>query len=160
MGTSGGWADFMVSFRFRSDPNQHVCELQLCHKDMMTVRKQMGAHHEYAEFRSALELLEVTGHVDRIAKIEAADPAIDVSQFKRAAVTAVAGSELEALKAQVAELKQELMETKIELVANTQEFVDTKTDLAETKTELAATNQKLAATNQKLAANTQKLDQV
>ena len=65
-------------------------------------------HHEYAEFRSALELLEVgaclvcrgallcnantiyrvirvqvTGHVDRIAKIEAADPAIDVSQFKR-----------------------------------------------------------------------------
>ena len=65
-------------------------------------------HHEYAEFRSALELLEVgaclvcrgallcnantiyrvirvqvTGHVDRIAKIEAADPAIDVSKFKR-----------------------------------------------------------------------------
>merc|ERR1711959_581620 len=57
--TSGGWADFMISFRFRSDPNQHVCELQLCHKDMMNVRKQMGAHHEYAEFRSALELLEV-----------------------------------------------------------------------------------------------------
>ena len=60
-------------------------------------------HHEYAEFRSALELLEVgaclvcrgallctahaiyrvirvqvTGHVDRIAKIEAADPAMDM----------------------------------------------------------------------------------
>ena len=27
--------------------------------------------------------VQVTGHVDRIAKIEAADPAIDVSQFKR-----------------------------------------------------------------------------
>ena len=26
--TSGGWADFMVSFRFRSDPNQHVCEVR------------------------------------------------------------------------------------------------------------------------------------
>merc|ERR1712037_172679 len=124
--TSGGWADFMVSFRFRSDPNQHVCELQLCHKDMMTVRKQMGAHHEYAEFRSALELLEVTGHVDRIAKIEAADPAIDVSQFKRASVTTVAGSELEALKAQVTELKQELVDTKTELAANTQKLVETK----------------------------------
>merc|ERR1711959_114318 len=99
--TSGGWADFMVSFRFRSDPNQHVCELQLCHKDMMTVRKKMGAHREYAEFRSALELLEVTGHVDRIAKIEA-------------------------LKAQVSELKQQLAETKQEL---TQELSDTKQEL-------------------------------
>ena len=25
--TSGGWADFMISFRFCSDPNQHVCEV-------------------------------------------------------------------------------------------------------------------------------------
>merc|ERR1712032_1757052 len=159
--TSGGWADFMISFRFRSDPNQHVCELQLCHKDMMTVRKQMGAHHEYAEFRSALELLEVTGHVDRIAKIEAADPAIDVSQFKRASGTTVAGSDLEALKAQVGELQQkleanthELTTTKQKLEDTTQKLVDTKTELTQklvdTKTELAATNQKLAATNQKL----------
>merc|ERR1712037_313228 len=97
---------------------------------MMTVRKQMGAHHEYAEFRSALELPEVTGHVDRIAKIEAADPAIDVSQFKRASVTTVAGSELEALKAQVTELKQELRETKTELAANTQKLEDTTQKLA------------------------------
>merc|ERR1712037_820946 len=112
----------------------HVCELQLCHKDMMTVRKQMGAHHEYAEFRSALELLEVTGHVDRIAKIEAADPAIDVSQFKRASSTTVDGSELEALKAQVTELKQELAENKKEL--------------ATTKKELESNTQKLDSTKQ------------
>ena len=26
--TSGGWADFIISFRFRSDPNQHVCEVR------------------------------------------------------------------------------------------------------------------------------------
>merc|ERR1719409_1531158 len=148
--TSGGWADFMVSFRFRSDPNQHVCELQLCHKDMMTVRKQMGAHHEYAEFRSALELLEVTGHVDRIAKIEAADPAIDVSQFKPAAVTTVGDSELEALKAQVSELKQQLSDTNQKLAANTQELSDTKQELSDTKQELSAN----------MAANTQRLDQV
>merc|ERR1719506_1514736 len=138
--TSGGWADFMISFRFRSDPNQHVCELQLCHKDIMTVRKQMGAHHEYAEFRSALELLEVTGHVDRIAKIEAADPAIDVSQFKPAAVTTVGDSELEALKAQVTELKQQL-------VATNQKLVDTNQKLTTAKKDLT----------QKLAANTQEL---
>merc|ERR1711934_94762 len=107
-----------------------------CHKDMMTVRKKMGAHHEYAEFRSALELLEVTGHVDRIAKIEAADPAIDVSQFKPAAVTAVGDSELEALKAQVTELKQQLAE-------NTQKLT-----------------QQLSDTNQELAANTETLAQI
>merc|ERR1711939_1162909 len=168
MGTSGGWADFMVSFRFRSDPNQHVCELQLCHKDMMTVRKQMGAHHEYAEFRSALELLEVTGHVDRIAKIEAADPAIDVSQFKRASVTTVAGSELEALKAQVTELKQQLTATNQKLEDTTQklthELVDTKTELEDTTQKLADTNQKLADTKKELEDTrkefTAKLDQV
>merc|ERR1711934_1098313 len=145
--TSGGWADFMISFRFRSDPNQHVCELQLCHKDMMTVRKQMGAHHEYAEFRSALELLEVTGHVDRIAKIEAADPAIDVSQFKRASVTTVAGSELEALKAQVADLKQKLTTTNQKLAATNQKLEDTTQKLVENKKEFT---QELTATNQKL----------
>merc|ERR1711934_961053 len=159
--TSGGWADFMISFRFRSDPNQHVCELQLCHKDMMTVRKQMGAHHEYAEFRSALELLEVTGHVDRIAKIEAADPAMDVSQFKGASVTTVDGSEMEALKAQVTELKQELADTKKELAQKLVEKTQKLTqELVDTKKELAASNQKLESNTQKLESNTQRLDQV
>merc|ERR1711934_928325 len=156
--TSGGWADFMISFRFRSDPNQHVCELQLCHKDMGTVRKQMGAHHEYAEFRSALELLEVTGHVDRIAKIEAADPAIDVSQFKRASVTTVGGSELEELKAQVTELKQQLAENTHELATNKKDF---EQKLAENTQELVHTKkdltQKLVDTKQEFTA---KLDQV
>merc|ERR1719174_3415872 len=113
----------------------------------MNVRKKMGAHHEYAEFRSALELLEVTGHVDRIAKIEAADPAIDVSQFKPAAVTTVGGSELEALKAHVTELKQQLAENTQKLTANTQELSDTKQELSDTKQELAAN---MAATNQRL----------
>merc|ERR1719174_690079 len=107
----------------------------------------MGAHHEYAEFRSALELLEVTGHVDRIAKIEAADPAIDVSQFKRASVTTVAGSELEALKAQVTELKQELTTTNQKLEDTTQKLEDTTQKLVENKKEFT---QELTATNQKL----------
>merc|ERR1719174_775610 len=95
----------------------------------------MGAHHEYAEFRSALELLEVTGHVDRIAKIEAADPAIDVSQFKRASGTTVAGSELEALKAQVTELKQQLTTTTQRLEDTNKELTQ---ELAENKKEFTA----------------------
>merc|ERR1719174_2728672 len=109
----------------------------------------MGAHHEYAEFRSALELLEVTGHVDRIAKIEAADPAIDVSQFKRASGTTVAGSDLEALKAQVTELKQQLTTTTQRLEDTTQELVNTKKDLVNTKKDLVDTKKELT---QELAA--------
>jgi len=152
--TSGGWADFMVSFTFRDDPNKHVCELQLCHKDLMTVRKQMGAHHEYGEFRSALELLEVTGHMDRIAKIEGKDPPIDVNKFKEVSAATVPGSELEELKVHVTALEQQLTSTKQELTATKQDLVANKQELMATKQELTKTKQEfkkeLTSTNQKL----------
>lgn len=59
----------LVNFRFRRDPEVvfeddkfdpywHVCEIQFIHKHMALVRQQMGAHHSYSKFRSALELLE------------------------------------------------------------------------------------------------------
>merc|ERR1712232_774189 len=121
--------------------------------DMMNVRKQMGAHHEYAEFRSALELLEVTGQVDRIAKIEAEDPAIDVSQFKPAAVTTVPGSELEALKTQVTELKKQLVANTQKL---TQELSDTKQELSDTKQELVDTRKELVDTKKEFTAKLDK----
>jgi hypothetical protein len=67
--TSGGWADVLVSFSFddeRDDEDEggggHICELQLVHSQMMTVRSEMGGHSEYNQFRSALELLEVAGY--------------------------------------------------------------------------------------------------
>ena len=44
-----------------SDPDQHVCEVQLVHAAMVTVRKHCNAHTAYAKFRSALELLETFG---------------------------------------------------------------------------------------------------
>jgi len=59
--TSGGWADIMVNFYFADDPNQHICELQLVHTQLFTVRKKMGAHQSYGIFRAALELCEVVG---------------------------------------------------------------------------------------------------
>jgi hypothetical protein len=59
--TSGGWADIMVNFYFADDPSQHICELQLVHTQLFTVRKNMGAHETYAVFRAALELCEVIG---------------------------------------------------------------------------------------------------
>ena len=49
------------SFSFASDPDQHICEIQLVHVGMFTARKQCNAHSAYAKFRSALELLETFG---------------------------------------------------------------------------------------------------
>ena len=46
------------SFSFASDPDQHICELQLVHKSMFTARKHCNAHTSYSKFRTALELLE------------------------------------------------------------------------------------------------------
>ena len=49
------------SFTFVSDPDQHVCEVQLVHEGMLTARKHCNAHTGYVKFRSALELLETFG---------------------------------------------------------------------------------------------------
>ena len=49
------------SFSFASDPDQHICEIQLVHTGMLTARKHCNAHTAYAKFRSALELLETFG---------------------------------------------------------------------------------------------------
>ena len=48
----------MINFHFVDDKYRHVCEIQIVHDNMMLVRHKMGGHHEYAMFRSALELLE------------------------------------------------------------------------------------------------------
>ena len=59
--TSGGWADIMVNFYFASDGRRHICELQLVHTQLYTIRKNMGAHATYAVFRAAMELLRMVG---------------------------------------------------------------------------------------------------
>lgn len=55
--SDGGWRDALVNFVFADDPREHVCELQVIHEKMMTIRADMGAHHGYDKFRGALELL-------------------------------------------------------------------------------------------------------
>merc|ERR1711934_598945 len=62
--TSSGWADLLINFTFVSDPDQHVCEVQLVHEEMLTARKHCNAHKAYAKFRSALELLQTFGLMD------------------------------------------------------------------------------------------------
>jgi hypothetical protein len=59
--TSGGWADIMLNFHFENDEGVHICEVQLVHSQMFTMRKNMGAHKTYSVFRAALELLEMLG---------------------------------------------------------------------------------------------------
>jgi len=82
--TSGGWADAMVNFRFAAGPEgsmeSHVCEIQFVHAQMMLVRKQMGAHYQYEQFRSARELMEATGNVDIANEIDEEADRIDAKQ--------------------------------------------------------------------------------
>jgi len=54
-----GWADCQIMLFFRDDTTRHICEIQLVHPQLMTVRKNMGAHAEYAQLRSAMELLHL-----------------------------------------------------------------------------------------------------
>ena len=83
--TSGGWADAMVNFRFAAGPGggreSHVCEIQFVHAQMMLVRKQMGAHYQYEQFRSARELMEATGNVDIANEIDEEADRTDAKQL-------------------------------------------------------------------------------
>ena len=45
------------------EPCWFVCEVQIVHKQMLTVRTKLGAHQSYAKYRSAIELLECTGNL-------------------------------------------------------------------------------------------------
>merc|ERR1712032_373520 len=77
--TSSGWADLLINFTFVSDPDQHVCEVQLVHEGMLTARKHCNAHAAYSKFRSALELLETFGLMQTPPHAEKAMPDVDTS---------------------------------------------------------------------------------
>ena len=46
----------MINFYFKTDPNQHICELQLAHSQMYTARKQFPGHAVYNKVRNAMEM--------------------------------------------------------------------------------------------------------
>ena len=50
-------------FYFKNDEGgwAHICEIQLVHVHLYSVRKNMGAHRNYNNFRAALELCEKVG---------------------------------------------------------------------------------------------------
>ena len=59
-----------ASFTFVSDPDQHMCEVQLVHAEMCTARKHCNAHAEYTKFRSALELLDTFGVMNNFEEFD------------------------------------------------------------------------------------------
>jgi hypothetical protein len=59
--SDGGWRDCLINFRFTDDTANHVCELQVMHERLMTVRSDMGAHKYYADIRGGIEILELHG---------------------------------------------------------------------------------------------------
>lgn len=57
--TPGGWADLMVNFCFIADPDEHICELQIVHANLLALRgKEAGGHDDYNVVRGAAELYE------------------------------------------------------------------------------------------------------
>ena len=55
------WRDVMVNLVLRADRTEHVCELQLCHRKMLTGREGLDGHALYNRQRCADELLEKLG---------------------------------------------------------------------------------------------------
>eukprot|EP00039_Didymoeca_costata_P006812 m.93581 g.93581 ORF g.93581 m.93581 type:complete len:1123 (+) comp13402_c0_seq3:137-3505(+) len=100
--TSGGWADTLVNFYFANgDPNKHIMEIQLVHTQMMKVRKEMGAHGAYNEFRTALEFLEATGNAFLIDRMEERGVSISKLVVPKAASAAALQKRILSLEAKV-----------------------------------------------------------
>lgn len=55
--TSAGWSDILVNLCLPQV--DFPCEIQMVHSKMMLIRHDMGAHGEYAKFRTAKEVLDL-----------------------------------------------------------------------------------------------------
>lgn len=51
----------MVTFYLTTDPAKHICELQICIRDLLTIRTGLAGHVAYSAVRNATELFELTG---------------------------------------------------------------------------------------------------
>ena len=59
MPTAGGWRDYQLTFYFNDDPNRHICEVQVVHRDLLMARKGLPGHAIYGKVRNASELHEL-----------------------------------------------------------------------------------------------------
>ena len=104
--TEGGWRDCQICFFLNSDPNKHVCELQVVHEHLYNSRATLPGHLVYGRIRNALEILDVLLHSDSSMRVglrahnERLKAQIEELQQEH-------GHEVEQLKAQIEELQQE-----------------------------------------------------
>jgi len=63
--TAGGWSDLQLNVSFNVDGPRHIGEIQIVHKHLMLVRRNMGAHEEYSQFRGEQEILELSTKTTR-----------------------------------------------------------------------------------------------
>jgi hypothetical protein len=64
--TGGGWSDVLINLRFPAKPGQPnplPWEIQMVHVKMLVVRKDMGGHEAYAQYRAACEILDLHRHI-------------------------------------------------------------------------------------------------
>eukprot|EP00750_Incisomonas_marina_P024365 INCI5108.6.p1 GENE.INCI5108.6~~INCI5108.6.p1 ORF type:complete len:634 (-),score=128.42 INCI5108.6:2482-4383(-) len=57
--SSGGWRDYMLCFYMNDDPNRHICELQVVHRNLLLARKGLPGHAIYNVVRNAAEMQEM-----------------------------------------------------------------------------------------------------
>eukprot|EP00451_Oxyrrhis_marina_P021161 CAMPEP_0204340184 /NCGR_PEP_ID=MMETSP0469-20131031/22381_1 /ASSEMBLY_ACC=CAM_ASM_000384 /TAXON_ID=2969 /ORGANISM="Oxyrrhis marina" /LENGTH=600 /DNA_ID=CAMNT_0051324667 /DNA_START=80 /DNA_END=1882 /DNA_ORIENTATION=+ len=57
--TEGGWSDLQLNVAFTKEDFWHVGEVQIVHHHLMVVRRNMGAHEEYSQFRGEQEILDI-----------------------------------------------------------------------------------------------------
>ena len=93
--TEGGWRDCQICFFLNSDPNKHVCELQVVHEHLYNNRANLPGHLVYGRIRNALEILDVLLHSDSSVRVGLR---AHNEQLKR---------DVDGLKAQIEELQQE-----------------------------------------------------
>ena len=67
--TEGGWRDCQICFFLKSDPNKHVCELQVVHEHLYNSRATLPGHLVYGRIRNALEILDVLLHSDSSMRV-------------------------------------------------------------------------------------------
>ena len=59
--SGGGWMDCLLNVAVAlPDGREFVCEVQIVHAQLLTVRAELGAHHGYNDYRAALEMLEAS----------------------------------------------------------------------------------------------------
>lgn len=105
--TAAGWADALINFYFADDETKTICELQLIHANMWSVRAHLGAHNGYDRLRVVQELLRITGNSDILKEIEGRTEKTEIPRVRSASNLGVNvnGTKIDALSTSMNALK-------------------------------------------------------